>query len=106
MNDFEQLCTENEDQTKFELDNENVISFEKGSDVASVTLSQVKLANRIRKLADKFPDDVKIRADYGLIVVATVPTKYIKISPPRVVSDDQKKAAAERLSKSRMSVRA
>lgn len=106
MNDFEQLCTENEDQTKFELDNENVISFEKGSDVASVTFSQVRLANRIRKLADKFPDDVKIRADYGLIVVATIPTKYIKISPPRVVSDDQKKVAAERLSKSRMSVRA
>ena len=41
MNDFEQICTENEDQTKFELDNENVISFEKGSSVASVTFSQI-----------------------------------------------------------------
>lgn len=100
MNDFEQICTENEDQTKFELDNENVISFEKGSSVASVTFSQIKYANRVRKLAKKFPDEVKIRADYGLIVVATIPTRYIKISPPRVVSEEQKRASAERLSKS------
>lgn len=43
------------------------------------------------------PDDVKIIAEYEVgSLYAHIPVKYVKISPPRKVSDDQKKAAGER----------
>lgn len=78
--------------------NEFVIEWIKGMDYAGVTVpSGTALKSRLLKLSEKNPDDVKIIAiNEDGSVYAHIPINYVKISPPRKVSDEQKKAAGER----------
>lgn len=80
------------------LVNEFVIEWIKGMDYAGVTVpSRTALKSKLLNLSEKNPDDVKIIAiNEDGSVYAHVPVKYIKISPPRKVSDEQKKIAGER----------
>ncbi len=79
-------------------DHENVIEFEKGSKTATVTFCQGRYISRIKKLKEKFPDDVEIISDEKSLL-AHIPSKWIKINPPKRVdfSEEQRIAAAERL---------
>lgn len=66
--------------------NENVIEFLRGQKTATVTFSQRRYINRIKKLAKKRPDECeikKINSDGS--IVAHIPTKWIRINPPRVI---------------------
>ena len=78
--------------------NEFSIEWVKGAEYAGVTVpSGTALKSKLLRLAEQNPDNVKIIAgnkDGSLF--AHVPVKYIKISPPRQVSDEQKEAASER----------
>ena len=81
--------------------NEFSIEWIKGSEYAGVTVpSGTALKSKLLKLADQNPDDVKIIVinDDGSLF-AHVPVNYVKISPPRKVSDEQKEAASERFKK-------
>lgn len=61
--------------------NENVIEFTKGSKVATVTLCARRYINRVKKLADKFPNEFVILAENeDGSIVAHVPVKAIKIN--------------------------
>ena len=84
-----------------ELENENCIEFIRGSKVATVTFSQGRFISKVRKLAEKFPDQVEIVHDSGKTLVAHIPTKaiHISISDQREMSDEQREAASERLKK-------
>lgn len=56
--------------------------------------------NRINEYAQKYPDDVKIshlNADGS--IVARVSKKYIRISRPKALSEEQKAESAERFRK-------
>lgn len=78
--------------------NEFAIEWVRGSGYAGVTVpSRTALKSKLLRLADKNPDDVKIikENDDGSLF-AHVPVNYIKISPPRQVSEEQKEAARER----------
>ena len=76
---------------------ENCIEFVRNSQVATVAFSQGKFINRIRKLAEKFPDEcVILDENYDGSLVAHIPTKWVKISPTRQVSDEFKQVASER----------
>ena len=60
---------------------ENVIEFAKGSKVASVTLSTVRYIKRVKKLAEKFPDEFKIVAENeDGSIVAHIPVQAVKIN--------------------------
>lgn len=77
---------------------ENAIEFYKGDKRATVSFSQGKYISRIKKLKEKYPDDVEIVAENpDGSLYAHIPTKWIKINPPKEMSEEQKEAARERL---------
>lgn len=81
--------------------NEFCIEWLRGSDYAGVTTpSGTALKSKLMRLAQERPDEVKI------VAVNTdgsdffhIPINYIKVSPPRKVSEEQREAAGERLRK-------
>lgn len=79
-------------------DHENVIEFERDSKTATVTFCQGRYISRIKKLAERFPDDVEIISD-GKSLVAHIPSRWIKINPPKQLdlSDERREELAERL---------
>lgn len=78
--------------------NENVIEFLRNEPVATVTFSQGKYITKIRKLAEKFPEECQItHENKDGSIVAHIPTKWIKINnPQRVMTEEEKRMAAER----------
>lgn len=77
--------------------NENVIEWRRGQQVVAVTLvSGSKFAKKLIRL-QKTHDDIDVKVNKDGSVFAHVPLKWIKISPPRQVSDEQKEAARIRL---------
>lgn len=78
--------------------NEFAIEWVKGGKYAGVTApSGTALKSKLLKLATKNPNDVKIISENeDGSVFAHIPVRYVKISPPRQVSDEQKEAASER----------
>lgn len=89
---------EKEDLKRIADCGENNIEFLKGATTATVCFSQGRYVTRIRKLAESHPDECKILyTNSDGSIVAHIPTKWVKISPTRKVSDKQKEAASERL---------
>lgn len=78
--------------------NEFAIEWVKGSNYAGVTVpTGTALKSKLLRLADEHPDDVKIlKINEDGSIFAHIPVSYVKISPPRQVSDEQKEAASER----------
>lgn len=78
--------------------NEFAIEWIKGGNYAGVTApSGTALKSKLFRLAEKNPDDVQIVAENeDGSIFAHVPVRYIKISPLRKVSEEQKEAASER----------
>ena len=77
--------------------NENVIEWLNNDSEVTVTLSQRKYITKVKKLLEKNPDEVRIVAENkDGSIVAKLPLKYIKISAPRKVSEEQRKQARER----------
>ena len=83
--------------------NENCIEWLRNEPVATVTLSQGKYITKIRKLAEKFPEECQItHENKDGSIVAHIPTKWIKINnPQRVMTEEEKRLAAERIRNSR-----
>ena len=83
--------------------NENVLEWIKNEPVATVTFSQGKYITKIRKLAKRFPDECQItHENQDGSIVAHIPTKWIKINnPQRVMTEEEKRLAAERIRNSR-----
>ncbi len=92
--------TKTEDVRSTDL-RENALEWYTGNNMVTVTLSQKRLINKIKKLAQQFPDEVKIDCinDEGTIL-AHIPLSYLKITRPREVSDEQRIKARERFNKS------
>ena len=89
-------------------ENENAIEWLDSRDKATVTLHGGRLKNRVMRLAEEYPDEVEIRREpdgNGGFLVAKIPVKWVKITPPRrlELTDEQKEALAERLSVARAS---
>lgn len=78
--------------------NEFSIEWIKGAEYAGITVpSGTALKSKLLRLAEKNPDEVKIiveNKDGSLF--AHISVKYIKISPPKKMSEKQREAASER----------
>lgn len=101
MNDFEKACEEvNKD---FTSEKENVIEWIKNSEIATVTFTQGRYITKVKDLAKKYPDRVEIvKENADGTLVAHIPVSAIKINIiERNLSEEQKRLAAERLSKGR-----
>ena len=81
------------------------VNFVDSDDMVSVTAYQTKYMNQIKKLAEKYPDEVKIvktaKENDGMML-AHLPKKFVKVSfgearAKREMTEEQKAAAAERM---------
>ena len=78
--------------------NEFCIEWIKGNDYAGVTVpSGTALKSKLMRYAQERPDVVKLMAENkDGSAFFHIPISYVKVSPPRKVSEEQKKAAGER----------
>ena len=83
---------------------ENCIEFLKDQKRTTVTFSQGRYITRIKKLAEKYPEECEIVAinkipNEGEVICAHVPTKWIRITPPAVreLTEEQKEELTKRL---------
>lgn len=81
--------------------NEFAIEWTKDRDYAGVTVpSGTALKSRLMRYAQERPDEVKLKVENkDGSAFFHIPVSYIKCSPPRKVSEEQREAAGERLRK-------
>ena len=98
MNEFEKASDAIEKDRDYRVNNENVIEFLRGATTATVSFSQGRFISKIKKLAEKYPDEVEIVAENkDGSIVAHIPTRYIKISSNKIeMSDEKREALRER----------
>lgn len=80
---------------------ENVIEFFKGCDRAGITLSQPRYVNRVKKLAERYPDEVVILAENkDGSIYARMPVSWI-VKPGKPaemdLTDEQREQRREQL---------
>lgn len=102
MTDFEKTISETANlESTDNYCRENAIYWITGDKTVTVQMHQGKFRSRIQKLAEKYPDDVKIVSDKFGVMVATLPLKAIKINiVERVYTEEERKEVAERFHKS------
>ena len=77
---------------------ENVIEWIRDESQASLTLTQGRFKSRIEKLAVEWPGECEILArNKDGSIFAHVPISWVKIGPPREVSEEQRRQAKERM---------
>lgn len=78
--------------------NEFCIEWLRSGEYAGVTTpSSTALKSKLMRLAKERPDEVKVMAENkDGSAYFHIPVNYIKVSPPRQVSDEQRQAAGER----------
>ena len=87
---------------KFVNNNENCVEFLNNQKTMTVSFCSQKWITKIKKLNQSNPDDVEIIAENkDGSICAKLPIKYLKISAPRKVSDEQRQKASERFKKLR-----
>lgn len=85
---------------------ENVLEFISGTRTATVTFTNQKHINRIKKLYEERKDDFKyFHENTDGSICAKIPLKWIKLNPGsktgRVMTEEQKEAARIRLANAR-----
>ena len=76
---------------------ENNIEWITGDSTIAVTFTSQRHITKIRKLAERKPDEVQIVANKDGSIYATLPLSYLKFNPPKDLTEEQKKELAERL---------
>lgn len=83
---------------------ENELEWLRGQKIIAGTLCRGRIANRIRRLAKEYPDEVEIiRENNDGSVFFHIPLSYLHIYAPhkREMTDEQKETARQRLAKAR-----
>lgn len=91
MNDFEQIIGTG-------LERETLIDFNEAEKTASVYTCNKAMQNKLRRLAEQRPEECRLVKEYpeSKAIEFDVPKAWVKVSPPRKVSEEQKAAAAKR----------
>lgn len=76
---------------------ENNIEWLNGQQTVTVTLSQGKFINKVKKLAEQREDVEIVAENKDGSICAHLPLKFIKISAPRQLTEEQRERARERL---------
>lgn len=98
MNEFEKACEQAEKDRNYEYSQENCIEFLRGAKTATVCFSQGRYISKIKKLAEKYPEEVQITAENkDGSIVAHIPVSYIKINnSKREISEEERELLRER----------
>lgn len=79
---------------------ETTTNFIHGDKTIHFSSSENKWINKVQKYAEEYPDEVKITyANEDGSILAEIPVKWFKISPPKKVSEEFKQKASERFQK-------
>lgn len=82
---------------------ETIITYNEDEPTASVYTMNRALIHKLDDLAQSRPDDARrVKTSPDGAQEYEVPKKWVKISPPRVYSEEQKNAMAERLRKAQV----
>lgn len=84
--------------------NENVFEFRRNQKVMTCTISQRRFITKVKKIAQKHPDEVKIVAendDGSIVVKMPVRALHIWLPKKRVYTEEQQKAKSEQMAKAR-----
>lgn len=78
--------------------NENSIEWYKDSDRATITVSQGRYKSRLKRLEEKNPKECQIIAENkDGSLYAHIPVSWVKINPPKKVSDKQRVIARDNM---------
>lgn len=81
---------------------ENMIEWTRDSKTATLSISQGRIITRVKRLAEKYPDEVKIISDnQGKVLYAHIPVEWIRINPPKDLTEEQRQAIGKRLANGR-----
>ena len=76
---------------------ENVVEWLIGQDRVTVTFSQKKHVNKLKRLAEMYPDEVDCYENKDVSVYGHMPLTWLRFSRPRELTDEQRAVALERL---------
>ena len=79
---------------------ENNIEWYTGDNTVTLSFSQKRFVNKIKKYSDKYPEIEIVAENEDGSICAHIPLSWIKMSPPRKgreFSDEERAIAAERL---------
>ena len=80
--------------------NENVIEWLKDEKTATLSITQVRTITKVMRLSEERPEECKIiAANADGSIVAKVPVSWIKISPPKQFTEEQRKEMGNRLNR-------
>lgn len=83
------------------MNKENAIEWYTGEDTVTVSLTNRRYITKIKNLEKRYPDEVEIHINEDGSIISHLPLSYIKISHPRVMSEEVKEAARDRLKEAR-----
>lgn len=78
------------------LERETIMTYNNAEGEANVYTLNLAMRRKILQLATEYPDEVKILHQAEDMVEATVPKSWVKIRPPRKLTDEQREALVER----------
>ena len=84
------------------MENENVIEWITNDKTVTVTLSQRKYITKIRRLAEKFPDEVEImhtNKDGSILAKLSIRAIKINLTEKREITEEQREVLRERMKK-------
>lgn len=98
IEDAEDTIGDSSDVNKFSAayEKETVINFNNAEQNASCYTLNTHKRQMLLNLAEKYPDDVKIISKRDDMVEVTFPKKWVKIRPPRKLTEEQRVNAVER----------
>lgn len=98
IEDAEDTIGDSSDVNKFSAayEKETVINFNNAEQNASCYTLNTHKRQMLLNLAEEYPDDVKIISKRDNMVEVTFPKKWVKIRPPRKLTEEQRVNAVER----------
>ena len=78
---------------------ETIINFNAEDKTANIYAATPTMIRKMNKLLEQRPNEVKLVREDDISRTFEVPVKWVKIRPPKQLTDEQKQAMAERLKK-------
>lgn len=82
---------------------DNNIEWVQGDTIVTASFHAKKYINKVKRLAEKYPDEVDYKENKDGTIICHFPLRYVKISRPAVreLTEEQKQASRERFAKYR-----
>lgn len=92
----ENLDNESEVGIRNTDERENAIEWYTGHDTITVTLTQRRLVNSVKKYAEKYPDEVQIvKINDDGTILAHIPLSYLRLRRPVEISEERRQKMRE-----------